>query len=66
MIADAGLEVLQMDGAGHAPHHPATPGTAPAAVPGAAPVAAPAAHEKQEKKVAIRTRGAGTSEPANA
>ncbi|MBC7296620.1 MAG: biotin synthase BioB [Dietzia sp.] len=66
MIADAGLEVLQMDGAGQVSHHPAKPGTAPAAVPGAAPVAAPAAHEKQEKKVAIRTRGAGTSEPANA
>lgn len=43
MIADAGLEVLQMD-------HPATP----------------VAATGRDQKVAIRTRGAGTSEPANA
>ncbi|MEH6819813.1 MAG: biotin synthase BioB [Dietzia psychralcaliphila] len=63
MIADAGLEVLRMDGADQAADHSATPAAAPGAGPGAAPVTAPAA---QEKKVAIRTRGAGTSEPANA
>lgn len=48
MIADAGLEILQMDGAGTGQEA----ATADAAAP--------------EKKVAIRTRGAGTSEPANA
>ncbi|MBB1024949.1 MULTISPECIES: biotin synthase BioB [unclassified Dietzia] len=56
MIADAGLEVLQREdaaGAGEVTH-------------AAAPVTAPAAPATQEKKVAIRTRGAGTSEPANA
>ncbi|WP_216693757.1 biotin synthase BioB [Dietzia psychralcaliphila] len=63
MIADAGLEVLRMDGADQAADHSATPAVATGAASGAAPVTAPAA---QEKKVAIRTRGAGTSEPANA
>lgn len=58
MIADAGLEILQM-GTGGA----GTNESDHAATPAAAPVSAPAA---QEKKVAIRTRGAGTSEPANA
>ena len=55
MIADAGLEILQMD-------HPT-------AVAEQAPAASPAAHAAspgKDEKVAIRTRGAGTSEPANA
>ncbi|MGN0099675.1 MAG: biotin synthase BioB [Dietzia sp.] len=55
MIADAGLEVLQRDQPAHAGAQ-ADPATA-------APVAAPA---RRDEKVAIRTRGAGTSEPANA
>lgn len=66
MIADAGLEVLQMD-------HPAGDtgdGTVEAATANApanaAGPATPAAATGRDQKVAIRTRGAGTSEPANA
>ncbi|MBB1012513.1 biotin synthase [Dietzia kunjamensis] len=66
MIADAGLEVLQMD-------HPAgdtgdgTVGAATANAPAnAAGPATPVAATGRDRKVAIRTRGAGTSEPANA
>ncbi|MCT1885684.1 biotin synthase BioB [Dietzia cinnamea] len=66
MIADAGLEVLQMD-------HPAGDtgdGTVEAATANApanaAGPATPVAATGRDKKVAIRTRGAGTSEPANA
>ncbi|UVE94418.1 biotin synthase BioB [Dietzia sp. B32] len=60
MIADAGLEVLQMD-------HPAgVDGDEAAEASPAAGPAAPATVAGREKKVAIRTRGAGTSEPANA
>lgn len=66
MIADAGLEVLQMD-------HPAGDtgdGTVEAATANApanaAGPATPAVATWRDQKVAIRTRGAGTSEPANA
>ncbi|WP_206473673.1 biotin synthase BioB [Dietzia sp. KRD202] len=66
MIADAGLEVLQMD-------HPAGDtgdGTVEAATANApantAGPATPAVATGRDQKVAIRTRGAGTSEPANA
>lgn len=66
MIADAGLEVLQMD-------HPAGDtgdGTVEAATANApantAGPATPVAATGRDRKVAIRTRGAGTSEPANA
>lgn len=66
MIADAGLEVLQMD-------HPAGDtgdGTVEAATANApanaAGPATPAVATARDQKVAIRTRGAGTSEPANA
>ena len=54
MIADAGLEVLQMDTAveGHDPQNQDDDNTAPAST--------------RQDPVAIRTRGAGTSEPANA
>ena len=62
MIADAGLEILQMEHDGEA----GAGETAHADVPAAAPVASTPESGRQEKKVAIRTRGAGTSEPANA
>ena len=73
MIADAGLEVLRMDtdvegGAGESDDDnapTATPPTGQAAVTGPADTGAPATESKQNP-VPIRTRGAGTTEPANA
>src|SRR5699024_9406599 len=72
MIADAGLEVLRMDtdvegGAGESDDDAptATPPTGQAAATAPAATDAPATAAKQ-KPVAIRTRGAGTTEPANA
>ncbi|MEB8325539.1 biotin synthase BioB [Dietzia kunjamensis] len=66
MIADAGLEVLQMDHpAGDTGDQAAEAATADAPVTAAGP-ATPAAATGRDQKVAIRTRGAGTSEPANA
>ena len=66
MIADAGLEVLQMDHpAGDTGDGTVEAATADAPVTAAGP-ATPVAATGRDKKVAIRTRGAGTSEPANA
>ncbi|MET3861038.1 biotin synthase [Dietzia sp. 2505] len=62
MIADAGLEILRMEDADGADGADGAGEIAEAA----ALVTAPAAPVAQEKKVAIRTRGAGTGEPANA
>lgn len=66
MIADAGLEVLQMDHpAGDTGDGTVEAATADAPVTAAGP-ATPVAATGRDRKVAIRTRGAGTSEPANA
>ncbi len=73
MIADAGLEVLRMDtdvegGAGESDDDnapTATPPTGQAAVTGPADTGASSTESKQNP-VPIRTRGAGTTEPANA
>ncbi|WP_271799207.1 biotin synthase BioB [Dietzia maris] len=66
MIADAGLEVLQMDHpAGDTGDGTVEAATADAPVTAAGPVT-PAVATGRDQKVAIRTRGAGTSEPANA
>lgn len=81
MIADAGLEVLRMDdparlGAGRDDDDDNVTATTltgqgaatdPATAAGSAPTAEPAAATApKQNPVAIRTRGAGTSEPANA
>ncbi|TCJ74009.1 UNVERIFIED_ORG: biotin synthase [Dietzia maris] len=66
MIADAGLEVLQMDHpAGDTGDGTVEAATANAPADAAGP-ATPVAATGRDRKVAIRTRGAGTSEPANA
>lgn len=67
MIADAGLEVLRMDTAGEVADHKNKNDDDDKLADGEV-AQSPAAHSGRDsaRKVAIRNRGAGTSEPANA
>ena len=68
MTADAGLEVLRMDTAGEVADHKNKNDDDDDKLADGEVAQSPAAHSGRDsaRKVAIRNRGAGTSEPANA
>src|SRR5699024_10284783 len=68
MIADAGLEILRMDTAGEVADHKNKNDDDDDKLADGEVAQSPAAHSGRDsaRKVAIRNRGAGTSEPANA